>query len=176
MNRQVFIAMLVLSICLLCGMYILKIFFPKEFVLAIENQRIIAIGNYIDSHKWAYFIFGSVTSFITYWLYCCACSHRKYLKWYHCLEILIAIIIIRIINIFDLNIATALSISSMIFLPALTTGEIKTTAIVYFVHTLNQSLTLTIRNITIFLQYLNSLTTFLLAIDMYFWLILFYII
>lgn len=176
MNKRVFVAMLMLSIFLLAIMYILKIFFPAEFVFAIENEHIIAVGDFIDSHEWAYFIFGSVTSFITYWLYCCACSHQKFLKWYECLAILVVVVIVRIINYFDVNLSSIISITSFIFLPAIMKGDIKTCAIVYTVHGINQGLTLKIRDIGMFVQHMNSLTTLLLAIDMYFWLILFYVV
>lgn len=50
MNKKVFVSMLVLSMSFLMGLYILKIFFPQEFVMSIENDRLMLIGNYIDNH------------------------------------------------------------------------------------------------------------------------------
>lgn len=176
MNKKIFVTMLILSVCLLAGMYVAKIFFPQEFVFVIENEYIVAVGNFIDNNEWAYFIFGSVTSFITYWLYCCACSHQKFLKWYECIIIAVIVIAVRIINYFDVNISSIISITSFVFLPAIMKSDIKTCAIVYTVHGINQGLTLKIRNIDMFVDHMNSVTTLLLAIDMYFWLILFYIV
>ena len=175
MNKKVFITMLCLSVSFLALCYFLKFFFPQEFVMAVENERIIQIANFIDSNKIVYYIYGLIPPFITYFLYCCACSHRLYLKWYEYLIILATIIVVRVTSFFDANISTAISITSFVFLPFICKGDLKTCAIVYTVHCINQSLTLTIRNMTIYMQYMSSLTATILSIDMYIWLILFYI-
>ena len=82
MNKKVFISMLTLSVIFLVGLYVFKIFFPQEFMMSIQSEKIIAIGTFIDSHEWLYYLCCGLTSFLTYWLYCCACSGRLYLKWY----------------------------------------------------------------------------------------------
>lgn len=175
MNKKVFITMLCLSVSFLALCYFLKFFFPQEFVMAVENERIIQIANFIDSNFILYYIVGGLSAFITYWLYCCACTHKLYLKWYECLIILAVVVICRIFNYVDINIMTAVSISSFIFLPALFKGDIKTTAIVYTIHCINQSLTLSIRNLVAYVLNMTTITTMILSIDMYIWLILFYI-
>ena len=43
-NKKLYISMLILVCAFLVSMYILKIFFPQEFVMAIENERFIQIG------------------------------------------------------------------------------------------------------------------------------------
>ena len=75
MNKKVFISMLILSISFLLGLYVFKIFFPQEFMMSIQNERIIAIGTFIDNNKLIYYICCGMTSFLTYWLYCCACKN-----------------------------------------------------------------------------------------------------
>ena len=176
MNKKVFISMLVLSIVFLVGLYVVKIFFPQEFMMTIQNENFIKVGTFITSHKILFYICGAITSFITYYLYCCACSHRLRLKWYECLIILILIVIFRLINFYDANMATILSWCSFMFLPAMFKGDIKTTAIVFTVHGISQGLSLKIRNLTMYLASSNFITMFLLAIDMYLWLLLFYVI
>lgn len=175
-NKRIYIAMLILSVSFLIGMYILKIFFPQEFVMAIQNERIIRIGDFIDNHKWLYYICCSITSFITYWLYLCAVTHKLYLNLFECLYVVIFIIVARVCNFFDTNLATHISISSFIILPAITKADMFSTSIVYFVHGLSQILSLSIRNLPIYLTNINYLTTLIMTCEMYLWLILFYII
>ena len=175
MNKKVFIAMLILSVSFLVGMYVLKIFFPQEFMMGIQNEKLIAVGNYIDNHRWLFCICGGLTSFVTYYLYCCACSHRLWLRWYEILIILIVVVLIKVINFYDMNMATIISWTNFVFLPALFKGYIKTTAIVFTVHSVLQGLSLNIRGFTMYLASTNFITMLLLSIDMYLWLILFYI-
>lgn len=175
MNKKVFISMLVLSISFLIGLYVLKIFFPQEFVMSIENDRLVQIGTYIDNHLWLYYICCGITAFITYWLYCCACSSRFYLKWYECLYIVSTIIAIRLISFYDESLSTVISVVSFVFLPALTKGNIKQCALVYAVHGIAQALSLSIRNLPLYLTNINFITGLLMTIECYFWLLLFYI-
>lgn len=177
MNKKVFIAMLILSISFLIGMYVLKIFFPHEFMMSIQNDRLIAIGTFIDSHKWLYYICCGITAFITYWLYCCACSGRLWLRWYECLIIIATIVVIRLCGLYvDTTLRTAISYASFLFLPALMKGSLKNSAIVYTVHIISQALSLGIRNLPIYLTTINFITSLFMTFEMYFWLLLFYII
>lgn len=176
MNKKVFISMLVLSISFLIGLYVLKIFFPQEFVMSIENDRLVEIGTFIDNHLWLYYICCGITAFITYWLYCCACSSRLYLKWYECLYIIATIIAIRLISFYDESLSTVISVVSFVFLPALTKGNIKQCALVYTVHGIAQALSLSIRNLPLYLTNINFITSLFMTLEMYFWLLLFYII
>ena len=176
MNKKVFISMLILSISFLVGMYVLKIFFPEEFMMSIQNDRIIAIGTYIDNHIWIRYVVGIFTSFTTYWLYCCACSHRMFLKWYECLIIIGVVIGCRILNFYDVNMATIISWTSFMFLPSLMKGNIKTGALVFTTHSIMQGLSIKIRSLPLYLKSANFMTMFMLGLECYLWLILFYII
>ncbi|MEG1509427.1 MAG: hypothetical protein RR454_03110, partial [Clostridia bacterium] len=53
MNKKVYLSMIILTVSFLFGMYLLKFFFPQEFLMTIENQQIISIGAFIDNHIWA---------------------------------------------------------------------------------------------------------------------------
>lgn len=176
MNKKVFISMLTLSVIFLVGLYVFKIFFPQEFMMSIQSEKIIAIGTFIDSHEWLYYLCCGLTSFLTYWLYCCACSGRLYLKWYEVLEIVGVIVICRAINFYDTTIATAISLCSFLFLPAIMKGDLKKTAIIYTTHTMCQALSLGIRSLPIYLINTNFVTICLMTLECYFWLLLFYII
>lgn len=174
MNKKVFVSMLILCTVFLVISYVLKIFFPQEFVMAVENKQIIKIAKFIDSNIVLYYLFGILTSFLTYWIYCCACSHRLYLKWYECLIILGVVIITLILSKVDLNLMSAISTCAFVFLPALMRGDLKTCAIVYTAHGINQCLTLTIRNLTMYTASASRLVMFILSIDLYIWLLVAY--
>ena len=176
MNKKVFISMLTLSVIFLVGLYVFKIFFPQEFMMSIQSEKIIAIGTFIDSHEWLYYLCCGLTSFLTYWLYCCACSGRLYLKWYEVLEIVGVIVICRAVNFYDTTLAPAISLCSFLFLPAIMKGDLKKTAIIYTTHTICQALSLGIRSLPIYLTNSNFVTICLMTLECYFWLLLFYII
>ncbi len=176
MNKKVFISMLSLSIIFLVGMYFIKIFYPQEFMMVIQNEKLITIGTFIDNHKWLYYICCGATAFVTYWLYCCACKGTLYLKWYEVLEILAVVVLCRVVNFYDVNMATIISWCSFVFLPALMGGNLKTTALVMTVHSVSQGLSIGIRNLPMYLTSINFMTGMFMTFEMYFWLLLFYII
>lgn len=177
MNKKVFISMLALVISFLVGIYVLKIFFPEEFMMTIQNENLIKVGTYIDNHKWLYYILSGITAFITYWLYCCACSGRKWLKWYECLIIVATIVIIRLCGLYvDTTLRTAISYASFAFLPAIMKGDIKKCGLVYTTHMVCQALSLEIRSLSIYLTNVNFITSLCFGVECYFWLLLFYII
>lgn len=175
-NKKIYTTMLILTITFLLAMYILKIFFPQEFVMAIQNERIVAIGNFIDSHIWLRYLCEGLMAFITYTLYCCACTHRLRLKWYEYLYVIATIVGIRLISLYDNNISTAIQFGSFIFLPAIMKGNLQTTAIVATTHYIAQCLMLSIRNLPMYLTTMNYVTVLFMTIECYLWLTLFYII
>lgn len=176
LNKKVWTAMLVLTVVFLCFLYVAKIFFPQEFVMCIENERLIQIGNFIDNHRLIYYVFCAITSFITYYLYCGACCKKLKFNFKEILFIICTIVGIRLINFVDVNIATHLNISSFIFIPAILKGDLKLTSITYLIHGLAQILSLSIRNLPMYLSTNNTVIIVLLSIDMYFWLLLLFII
>lgn len=169
--------MLILSIVFLVGMYVLKIFFPQEFVLAVENERIIAIGNFIDSHLWLRYLCGEITSFITLWLYCCIACRRKRLGIKNIIIILISVVILRVLSIYDINLCTILNTCIFFILPAIVNGNLRWVATTFTIHSLAQYLSLSIRSLPLYFTHsLNFVTTIMMSIDCYLWLILLYVI
>lgn len=177
MNKRVFVSMIVLVVAFLFGMYILKFFFPEQFLFAIENETIIEIGNYIDSHAWAYYIVGIATSFLTYWLYLCAVCGKRKLSIKE-MAVVLAVIGISIgISFLDEAAVSIVSYISLIALPVLFgCRNIKALAIVFGVHILAQYLSLQIRDLPLFMEQTNTFIFLLMTAECYFWLILFYII
>lgn len=175
MNKRVFVSMVVLVVAFLLGMYILKFFFPEQFLFAIENDTIIEVGNYIDSHAWAYYIVGIATSFLTYWLYICAVCAKKALSIKETLCVFAAIGISIGLSFVDEGAVAIFSYISLIALPVLFGGRnIKALAIVFCVHTLAQYLSLQIRDLPLFMEQTNTFIFLLMTAECYLWLILFY--
>lgn len=175
MNRKVFKVMIALVVIFLTGLYVLKIFMPEQFVLSVENEIIITIGTYIDNNAWAYYLFGILTSFITYWLYLCAVCRRWYLKWYEILTVLVVIGGSIGLSLCDTNVYSAYSVIAFIVLPVIFKSDLKTVATVFTIHSLSQTMSLTIRNLPLYMTNINSLTVCMLGIESYLWLLLFYI-
>lgn len=175
MNKKVLKTMIALVVVFLVACYILKIFFPQQFVMSVENDTIINIGNYIDSHKWLYYIFGSCTSFLTYWLYCCACCRRWRLNWWQCLVILGVVAASLLLTFVDVNLTAILNYTSFVFLPYIFKSDLKAVCICYTIHVTNQFLTTSIRNILAYISVFNTLNIMILSIDMFLWLGLLYL-
>ena len=175
MNKKVLKTMIALVVIFLCACYVLKIFFPEQFVLSVNNETIINIALYIDNNKVLYYLFGILTSFITYWLYLCAVCRRWYLKWWECLIVLGVIGASIGCSFIDANLTSIIGYTAFVFLPFVFKAELKPVAIGYTIHIANQFLTLSIRNLTAYVALVSNLTIFMLSIDMYLWLLLLYI-
>lgn len=91
MNKKVLKVMIVLVITFLLALYVLKIFFPQEFVMVVENDKLVMIGDYIDNHLWLYITISVITNFITYWLYLCAVTRKWRLNWKEILAVCVTI-------------------------------------------------------------------------------------
>lgn len=143
--------------------------------MAISSDRIVSIGNFIDSHQVLYYICCGLTSLLTYYLYLCACAEKLVLSWKEIVYVVAVIVVVRAVSFFDNNIATGIQFASFVFLPYLCGGKLKNAAIVYTTHCIAQNLSLSIRNLPMYLTNVNFATAFLLTCEMYLWLILFYI-
>lgn len=168
--------MLSLCVIFLVFLYVVKIFFPKEFVMVIDNERLVMIGNFIDNNIVLSYICTLITSFITYWLFMCACKRSLYLSWKEVAIILIFIVFIRVISIFDNNVATHISISSFFVIPLICKFDLKIATITYSIHGLSQVLSLSIRNLPLYFTNINSLIAICATLECYLWLGLMYII
>lgn len=175
MNKKVLKTMLILCVAFLCALYVLKMFMPEQFVISIENEVLIKIGNYIDTHAWADYLFGILTSFITYWLYLCAVCKRWYLNVGQSIIVLVTIGLSIGCTFWDINIYTAFSCVSFVLLPYLFKAKLKEVAIIYTIHMFAQALSLSIRNIPLYITSANTLILTIMTLDCYLWLLSFYL-
>ena len=175
MYKKILRTMIALVIIFLLSLYILKIFFPEQFTIVVQNENIIQIGKYIDNNLWAYYISGIITSFITYWLYLCASCNKWYLNWKEIILVIIAIALTMISSSIDNNLYIAITYISFILLPFIFKADFKSTTIMFSIHLLSQFLTLSIRDLTAYIVDSNSLVILVSTFDCYLWLLLGYL-
>ena len=72
---------LILLGVILVALYVIKIFFPEYIIGVAQHESVVAFGEYVDSHSWAYYLFTFVTCIIIAYFFCCASCRKKYLCW-----------------------------------------------------------------------------------------------
>lgn len=174
MNKKVLKTMIALVVIFLVALYVLKIFFPQEFVMAIENEKLIKFGNFIDNSWIACEISAIITSFITYWFYLCAVTRKWFLNWKEVIMVFITIAITHLLYEFDVGLATYIPIIAMVVIPAISNAKLSSVATVFLVHCISQLLSTSIRSLPSLLTSVNYMTITMLGLECYFWLILFY--
>lgn len=123
---NIWIMGLILCGAILVFLYMLKIFFPSFVVETAQSEKICKIGNYIDTHKWAWYLASSVLSFIVMSLLCCSACRKKTLNWKEILIIVADIAFMYIIKAFLPKYYTAFNYISMILLPCIMGRKVDT--------------------------------------------------
>lgn len=168
---------------ILVACYIMKIFFPDFIVGVAEIPSIVSFGNYVDSHKWAYYITNGVLSFVTLFFYTCACCRIKTLRIVEVFILIGLIIISHLIEEFAVQHLVGYNFILYLLLPLIVEFIRKTnrseifysTCICFVITTIAQSISLSIRNIPLYISFTNTATYFVLLIDLYIWTILLYL-
>ena len=177
MNKKVLKTMLALVMIFLCAFYVLKIFFPEQFIMVIENKHLVMIGEYVDANLWLHIILACITSFITYWFYLCAVTRKWRLNWKELVAVLITIAVTQTLYSFDATytLASGISIVAMLVLPLIGHAKLKDVAVVFSIHYIAQLLSTLIRGLPALLTNVNYATIFLMTMECYFWLLLCYL-
>lgn len=180
MNKKVLKTMLALVIVFLCALYVLKIFFPEQFAMSVQNQTLINIGTYIDTHAWSYFAIQFVIGCLFDYMYFGAVCRRYKLHW--SLFIIIVLYNIGFASFYTfgsaeliMNMSTivvAISSCYMILTPMFYTRELRPLSIAYCVNYVAQTLSLNIRNLSLLMTNANSLIMILMSLECYLWMFL----
>ena len=172
MNKKIAKTLLILCISYMVGYYILKFIFPEQLLLVVTDANIIRLGKFVQSNIIIENIFRILTSFITYYLFSCACTGRFKFKWYEFLIILAFAIISRLCAIYLTNLYTHTAISIMLLLPTILKGKLLYTSISFILHGYLTQFLLEIRGFeTIITQY-NLVSGIVLMIEGFVWLII----
>ena len=164
---------LILFGAILVALYIAKIFFPEFVISVAENEHIVAFGNYVDTHWWAYYLFNFAFSYACAYFFCSACCRTMKLKPLYLLIILIATVVIFLAQAFLPQYSLVLNMVIMLATPIVILFLEKengieylySTSITYIAHFLCQLFTLEIRGISTLISYPNSATFTILTID-----------
>ena len=164
--------MVILCISFLFACYYLKIVAPEEFALSISNDRVLMIGDIIDNSLYLTYLTTGITSFVTYYLYCCAACSRIKFRLLELLEIIITVLLVRFLSLYDTALASGVQLASFLFLPAIMKGSLRNSAVTYTVHCVSQGLSLSIRNLPLYFNRINSAVAIIAGSECYVWLIL----
>jgi hypothetical protein len=154
--------------------YLFKIFFPTFVIEVSHTESILAIGHYIDTHKWAWYLASSIMSLFLYYFLCCACSGRKSLS---TKEIAIIVVIFTfgyVLREFANEYYMTFNFISMIIAPCLCNGKMRNTTVCVSLLMLLQVFTLSIRNLSLLISDANFATLMVLMIDYYILCVLLY--
>ena len=175
MTKNVIKTMLILVVCYLLAWYVLKIFFPDIFLLQVNNERLIMIGDFIDNHFWLDKLVGLVMCYITYTLYLGALCELKHLNLKQSLVVVGVYIVSLAVEHFDITLVTYYNILAMVILPAIFNCNSKRLALVFSAHFICQWLSLAIRQLSTRVLSFNSLSCLIMTLECYFWLLLWYL-
>lgn len=173
---------LVIFGAILVSIYLLKLIFPTFVVGVAEIPSIVAFGNYVDSHLWAYYLFTGLNSFIIGYFYCCACCRKKFLSLRELCILVIEVLLLFVIQKYLPQYYLMLNILCMVIMPTIMNllnrqQDIKylySTVVTLSIHLLSQMFSLMIRDISTIISYPNTATLTILLIDMYIWEFLLY--
>lgn len=173
---------LILFVAILIAFYIAKIFFPQFIVGVAEIPSIVAFGNYIDSHLWAYYLFDGIISFISAFIYVCACLRKSKLSIKSIISIIIVNCILYLFSAFAPLQYMNMNYVSFLFMPficgvldkAISKETFISTSICFCIDITAQVFSMFIRDITTMAVQFNSATFLILLIDGLIWRFLLY--
>ena len=168
---------------ILVGLYLTKLIFPEFVVRVAEIDSIVKFGTYVDTHKWAYYLFNSVVSFFVLYFYCCACCRISKLNYKETLVILASCILCLVIERYLPSFLFVYNNTAYVFLPLIISvlEKIKDINILYSTTTcflltsFAQVISLYVRDIGMMISCYNTATYFVLLIDAYIWNVLVYL-
>lgn len=173
---------LILFGAILIALYVAKIFFPEFIVGIAEIEGVVKFGQYVDTHQWAYYLFGGAISFVVGYLYCCACCRKKSLSVVQLCILALEVIFLFIVQRYLFELYEAINLMCMVAMPTimclldkrLDIKYLYSTVSCFLIHSVAQILSLRIRDISTLISYPNMATITILAIDAHIWLVLLY--
>lgn len=173
---------LIILIGILVTIYCVKIINPAFIVGVAETESIVRIGTYIDTHKWAYYLFTGITSFVVEYFFCCACCKKLKLRLRELIVVFCSVCIALLTQAFIPQYFSVVDICLLVSMPMiinlmdknLDSSKLYSFGITFLVHNIAQIMSLQIRDIITMISYPNSATYIVLLIDAYIWLFIMY--
>ena len=173
---------LIILIGILITIYCVKIINPEFIVGVAETESIVKLGNYIDTHKWAYYLANVLISFIVEYFYCCACCKKRKLGVRDIIIVIISITISLLAQTFIPQFFSVIDICLLIAMPMIINAmdrnydasKFYSFGITFIVHNLAQIVSLQIRDLSLMISQHNFASYIILLIDAYIWLFIMY--
>lgn len=175
MNKKVLKTVIHICWAFLICYAILKLFLAEQFVAVVNNDRIISVGRYIDSHTFLKQLVHTATSLLTYQFYLCACCRKWRLTRKQYIIAILTVVPSVFINWYFPMIGMQLSVILMFLLPYLFKATFKDTITIFIAHSVGQLLVAFIRSEPLNLIDVNIVTQLICTIDAYIWLVLYYL-
>lgn len=174
---------LILFGAILAFFYVAKIFFPQLIVGVAEIPSVVAFGNYVDSHLWAFYTYHACVGLFGGYFYYCACARTYKMTKKQVLLFVSFVVLGLILQRFLPSIYTPYTYVMLVSLPfvmLLIEGEtnyktFRSTAVCFAVDIMAQAFSLEIRNIVMMARAVNSATITILMIDAIIWRVLLYL-
>lgn len=166
---------LILCGVLLVAFYVAKIFFPEFIVGVAKIPAIVKFGEYVDTHKWAKYLYNTINAFICLYFYLGACCRTYKFTWKGFCILILDIIILRLCSEFASKYYTTINYVFMILIPFLIClvenkcdkSTFLSTAMCFTMDCVSQIMSLEIRDLIPFIHNINSATFFVLMIDVF---------
>lgn len=174
---------LILFGVILIAFYIAKIFFPEFIVGVAQIPTIVKFGDYVDTHKWAYYLFNftiGITVGSIFWMACC---RKSYLSIKNFLIVYAANIILIIVMMFMPNHYNSINYVVLYCTPfiicladkKLSKETFTSTTICFSIDIFAQIFSSEIRDLFVLSSHINSATLTILLIDVWIWRLLLYL-
>ena len=162
--------------------YILKLVCPQFIVGVAEIPSVVKLGNFIDSHLWAYYLFDSFIGFLSAYIYCCACCRKSKLSIKGLIIVFCSIILLKLVVTFipqqynNINYVVFLITPFICCLADknISKSTLMSIILCFSIDILSQVMSMLIRDITTMTIHLNSATFYILLIDAFIWRFLLY--
>ena len=167
---------------ILCWVFLLAFVLLKtvpalsdKFVASVNNEKLVKAGQFIDERAWLQQMVYGFTTLLTYHFYLCACSQtwKLSIKQYAVLCAVIAVT--NTIKYYVPSISLTVNVLLMVVYPFLLKSDYRRFIIIFATHTLGQLAISFIRSQELYLVDMNTVTQFIMLIDMYVWLLLYYL-
>lgn len=147
----------------------------NKFVIAVNNERIISAGEFVDNHVWLQQIIFGLTTFLTYHFYLCACAKTWKLTIKQYVVLALVVILTNILKYYVPVVSIQVNVLIMVIYPFLLKSDYRTFIIIFITHSVGQLLISFIRGTEMSLADCNTLTSLICCIDAYVWLLLYYL-
>lgn len=175
MNKKVLRTIIYLCWAFLVAFVLLKTVWADKFAIAISSPNIINVGNFIDNHVWLRQIVHCITSLLTYQFYLCACCRKWHLSWKQYLIFTPIIIGLTYLTYYFPMVMMNINFVFMFAAPFFLKANYIDVVIIFSAHVIGQVAISLIRSQPINLVDVNIISQLICGIDMYVWLLLYYL-